>query len=827
MPEPNASFNADINLTGWDRSVNEMKRDADDIDAFMNSIVDSIGDVERAANSVDVDIKPKVDDSELKQADNTINDVRADLDRLDSETASPNIEPTGETETRNQLEDIKGKLDEIALYERFTFVWNFLTNLDQIVETIEQIPGLGGLIELDRAGAAFAAQTGQDVDAVDALITALYTGEDAIIATRDEIAQMAAVTYQATRNFGTLEQDVIAVNNVAETFGQDFNEVLATANQLVQTGLAANMTEATDLIAAGFQSGANRGGDLLDVLNEYASTFAEAGYTGGQALGAINAGLDAGSGNADRVADAIRELGIRTTTAGDSINGFDQAFEDAATAAGVLDEAIAFRAGTLSGADYLAAVSAGVATIADEGERAAAAAGLFATQAEDLGTGFVTNVGTGDDFDNIEGRAQEAADTIHDTLSRTLQEFSQEIDQAFVDILDAANVDEWINEARGKLQTFLSELRGGRSIGEALEIALEIPGLSDTLQQIQVVLQDVGIGLLQGVQALLQFTGRGDLAAGLAPTIESLGTGQLGFAASVAQEADDIAAAVNSAASRGLDRLEIGRTIEEQLQTAIENGNLEAAQAILESAEGGALFPLETSISAYEAQIATLAADIQTQFDNAIRSGDFAGAGLLADELGTDLRTELVRAVEEQDFNLAAILATQLGGAEGVELQSVVASALAAGLSEEQITEMLNNAQGVVDGTATMSDEVIVAGDNITTTLQDAGVSFEDFETIVTARSQAADLAFSSFADNVGYKAAETAGALLKLEESWTRLTLAMGGNAPPLPGGGGGSSGNTTNNNTNTTININQTNNGGAAAAAGGNQVSNWVRGQ
>lgn len=812
---------ADLDLKQWDNAIREMQRDADRVESILGDVVDSINDVERAANSVDVDIKPTVDDSQLKQADDTINDVRSDLARLDGETATPKIEPEGD----NELNDIKARLDEIAAYEKFTFIWNFLTNLDDIVTAIEQIPGLGGLVELERAGATFAAQTGEDADAVEGLITALRTGEGAIIGTRDEIAQMAAATFQATRNFSTLEEDVTAVNNVATAFGQDFNEVLATANQLVASGLAANFTEATDIIAAGFQSGANRGGDLLDVLNEYASTFAEAGMTGGEAIGAINAGLDAASGNADRAADAIRELGIKANTAGDSAHGFDQAFEDAAVAAGVLDEAIAFREGTLGGSDFLTAISEGLNSIADEGERAAAAAGLFGTQAEDLGTDFAAGLGQAEDFDNLEGRAQAAADVIHDTLSQTLAEFSQEIDQAFVDILNAANVDEWINEARGKLETFLTELREGRTIGEALEIALEIPGLSDTLLQIQVVLQDVGIGLLQGVQALLQVTGRSDLAAGLAPTIESLGAGQLGFAASVAQEADDIAAAVNSAASRGLDRLEIGRAIEEQLQTAIENGNLEAAQAILESAEGGALFPLETSISAYEAQIATLATDIQTQFDDAIRTGDFAGAGLLADELGTDLRTELARAVEEQDFGLAAILANQLGGSEGVELQSVVASALAAGLSEEAISEILTNAQGVVDGTTTMSEDVAIAGDEITTSLQDAGVAFEDFETIAIARSQGADLAFSAFADNVGYKAAEAAGALQRLQDEYSDLVLALGGNLA-LPGGAGGG-GSTTNNTSNVTVNVNQTNNGGAAAAAGGAQVSNWVRGQ
>lgn len=870
-------INADIDLKGWNQGVRQMEGDANDLDSAMSDVRDSINAVERTANSTSIDISPTVDDSELKAAEDTINDVRSDLARLDGASATPNIEPEGEGETRRELEDIQAKLDVITALSGISVAINFLTNLDDIVEQLRNIPGLGSLLDLEQAGANFAAQTGQDTDAVEDLITSLYTGEDAIIATRDEIAQMAAATYQATRNFNTLEDDVIAVNNVAETFGQDFNEVLATANQLVQAGLAENITEATDIIAAGFQSGANRGGDLLDVLNEYATTFAEAGFTGGQAIGAINAGLDAGAGNADRAADAIRELGIKAKTAGDSAHGFDQGFEDAAIAAGVLDEAIAFRSGEMGGAEFLTAISEGLSTIADEGERAAAAAGLFGTQAEDLGAGVVGNLGTAEDFDNLEGRAQEAADTIHDTLTRSLQEFSQEIDQAFVEILDAANVDEWINEARGKLGTFLEELRGGRGIGEALEIALEIPGLADTLLQIQSVLQDVGIGLLQGIQALLQVTGHADIASGMQGTIEGLGQGQLGFAASVADESEDIAAAVASATSRGLSRAEIGATLEEQLQQAIATGNLEAARAILGAAEGGELFPIETSITQYEGQIENLATGLQAELDDALRSGDFATAGLLADDLGTTLEDEFERALSAGDFNLAAIIAENLGDADLTG--RVMEAAFGAGLDAEEINTILNNALDVVEGIGTMSTDVETSVDDLNTTLEDASLSFEEMEQVVTERSTIAGQSYSAFASVVINESANAEGAIQRLIDKWGDLQAVSGGGVPaphgggnaPTPDGnaaggtftglsyvgergielassnvplhilnnhstealltamasvlsGGGFSGNTSN--TTNNINVIMNNNGAAAGTASGNRVSDMVRG-
>lgn len=815
---------ADLDLKQWDNSIREMQRDADRVDSILGDVVDSINDVERAANSVDVDIKPTLDDSQLKDGLDVINDVKSDLARLDGETASPRIEPEGE----NTLNDIKGTLDEIAAYQKFTFIWNFLTNLDDIVTAIEQIPGLGGLIELERAGAQFAAQTGQNADAVENLIVTLRTGDNAIIGTRDEVAQLAATVFRATQNFETLEADTRAVNDAMQITGYDAAELTSAAQQLVDVGLAENLTEASAIIVTGFQEGLDVSGDFLDTLREYGQEFVDLGLDAEGALSVLSSGLQSGFDNTDRVADALREMQIKVNEAGDSINGFGQEFEDAATAAGVLDEAIAFRSGQITGEQYLNAVTEGLSAIADEGERAAAATALIGTQAEDFGVEGITALETDRDLGDLETRTQAAADVIHDTLSQTLAEVSQEIDQAFVEILDAANVDEWIDGFRGRLDTFLTEIRAGRSFPEALQIALEAPGLTEAIQRFESVAGNLVIGFLQVSETFLRATGQGGAADIVARQIASMSEAQLTFDLNAAQLEEDAQGAIQAALSRGVSFDDIQEGIRTAYATAIEEGNLDAARAIADAAAqttfvgaGGQRenVILDTSL------IETAAAQATEAFDAAIAAGDFGGAQLIADNLGTDLRTELARAVAEQDFGLAAILANQLGGSEGVELQSVVASALAAGLSEEAITEILTNAQGVVDGTTTMSEEVVTAGDEITTSLQDAGVAFEDFETIAIARSQGADLAFSAFADNVGYKAAEAAGALSKLEDVWTRLTLSMGGNLA-LPGGAGGG-GNTTNNNSNVTVNVNQTNNGGAAATAGGNQVSNWVRGQ
>ncbi|WP_078897698.1 phage tail tape measure protein [Streptomyces rimosus] len=108
-----------------------------------------------------------------------------------------------------------------------------------------------------------------------------------------------------------LQQIATKASDVANVFGQDLGGVTNAVSQLMRTGLAKNSGQAFDLITRGFQSGANKADDLLDVLNEYSTQFAKMGLSGAQAVGVINQAIRGGARDADVVADAFKEFSLR------------------------------------------------------------------------------------------------------------------------------------------------------------------------------------------------------------------------------------------------------------------------------------------------------------------------------------------------------------------------------------------------------------------------------------------------------------------------------------------------------------------------------------
>jgi hypothetical protein len=207
--------------------------------------------------------------------------------------------------------------------------------------------------------------------------------------------------------------------------GVDVTDAANAAAQMMRNGLAANADEALDLLARGMQQGANSAGDLLDVVSEYGSTFAELGVSGPQAVGLIDQALAAGIPNADFAADALREMGIIGREAG----------EGAATALESLG---------LNAADYFAAMQAGgpqasaaldtvldaLRNTEDPAVRSAAAVELVGTQYEDLGDAILSmdpseaarRLGT------IEGAAAGVDEALAQGIGPTLASFGRTLE---------------------------------------------------------------------------------------------------------------------------------------------------------------------------------------------------------------------------------------------------------------------------------------------------------------------------------------------------------------------------------------------------------------
>jgi phage-related minor tail protein len=204
---------------------------------------------------------------------------------------------------------------------------------------------------------------------------------------------------------------------LASTYDIDVNEATTAAGKMIKNGLAADATEAFDIITAGFRDGANISGDFLETLDEYSIQFEKLGIGGTQALALLEDGLKAGARDTDTIADAFKEFSIR------AIDG------STATAEG-------FKAVGLNAKDMSTAISAGgesansatrrtleaLLAMKDPVKQNAAGVALFGTQWEDTVRQILPALAEwGDASDVVAGSTKLMADTIGDNAAGKIE----------------------------------------------------------------------------------------------------------------------------------------------------------------------------------------------------------------------------------------------------------------------------------------------------------------------------------------------------------------------------------------------------------------------
>ena len=207
-----------------------------------------------------------------------------------------------------------------------------------------------------------------------------------------------------------LQQMTSAALALAQTFDVDVADSTEAAGKLIKNGLAANSTEAFDIITAGMQSGVNKSGDFLETLSEYSPQFAKLGISGTQALGILQDGLKAGARDTDVIADAFKEFSIRSIDGSKlTAEGFKLAGLDAKTMAAEIakggDSALGATQQTLEG----------LLAIKDPQAQNTAGVALFGTQWEDTVRGILPAMASmADASDTTQGSTQLLMDTVGD-----------------------------------------------------------------------------------------------------------------------------------------------------------------------------------------------------------------------------------------------------------------------------------------------------------------------------------------------------------------------------------------------------------------------------
>ncbi len=219
-----------------------------------------------------------------------------------------------------------------------------------------------------------------------------------------------------------------------DVFGVDVSESIDAVKTLM-TNFGVSSEEAFDLLAAGYQKGLDRSGDLLDTVGEYSTQFANVGFDADKFFSILEAGSQGGVLGTDKIGDGIKEMGIRLNEGGKDVH---KAFETIGLDFDRIAKSV--RAGDEAWADYFPNIIAGLQNIEDPIARSQAQVAIFGTQAEDLGTNFA-------DTFNVSGSY--------------VNKFGETIETVTLDSMNNfANVEGSITSLDAKYATFGSAVEG-------------------------------------------------------------------------------------------------------------------------------------------------------------------------------------------------------------------------------------------------------------------------------------------------------------------------------------------------------------------------------
>ncbi|WP_329032264.1 phage tail tape measure protein [Streptomyces sp. NBC_01725] len=267
------------------------------------------------------------------------------------------------------------------------------------------------------AGSVFGKGYGESIDQVnDSLRGLAQNGVAAVNAPKKDLAALSK-----------------SALNLAEAFDVEVGESAKAAGQMIKTGLAKNGKQAFDLITAGFQSGADKGGDFIDTLNEYGTQFRKAGLDGATSIGLISQALQAGARDGDVAADAIKEFSIRAVDGSETTSDGFKALGLSAD-----DMANKFAKGGKSANGVLDLTLDRLRGIKDPVKQSAAAVALFGTQSEDLGAALYSMdpstaaAGLG----KVGGAAARMGKTLHNTATNDIEVFKRQALQGLANVAD-------------------------------------------------------------------------------------------------------------------------------------------------------------------------------------------------------------------------------------------------------------------------------------------------------------------------------------------------------------------------------------------------------
>lgn len=369
------------------RTVNAIRNGtatADQLDAAINKIG-------KAALGTDTDLGKMKDALDQVDDGNSIENVRQELDKLGqkADETAEGMDGVGEAikggtmiEAAEQLSGVGDKILDIGS--------KGLEAADDMQSATSKIKSYFNLTEEEAQGVGdvvkdvFEQGIGDSMDSV----------TDAVITVKKNIKNLDNETLQSiTAQAVTLD----------DKFGIDMNESMRGVNALMTT-FGMDAQTAMDFLARGTQNGLDKTNELGDNLAEYATLFEENGYSANEMFDILQAGLDGGAYNLDKVNDLVKEFGIRVSdgsieTAVQNLGGNFQSLFDT------------WKAGGGTNKELFQMLGQEISNMSSEQEKASAISQIFGSLGEDAGTKVIEAMtGVEGKYQDVAGAAQKMAD---------------------------------------------------------------------------------------------------------------------------------------------------------------------------------------------------------------------------------------------------------------------------------------------------------------------------------------------------------------------------------------------------------------------------------
>ena len=272
---------------------------------------------------------------EAQELRTKINNLRTEMARTEQQTRDFSNRMEQMENSMQGIDSEAGKVGD-AIAKIGGDAENADSGAAKLLETLEKLTGLnleqlGGLGVLTGAAglakwgvseaeeqtdargqmAAYTGKTGEELAMLEEMGKDVYRqgyGEDLM-----DASQGVATLHTYTKAVGDeLQNATQHAFRMRDVFGHDIPESARTAQQMMAVfGISAQ--EAYGLMAAGAQEGADKNGNLLDTINEYAPYYEKAGKSAAEFMGTLTAGAESGIYDVDKIGDAMKEFTIRLT----------------------------------------------------------------------------------------------------------------------------------------------------------------------------------------------------------------------------------------------------------------------------------------------------------------------------------------------------------------------------------------------------------------------------------------------------------------------------------------------------------------------------------